>query len=524
MSFCQVRWAQEISKYHFWIDYCQRKANGAGDALSHVLQQDDEEKANFWAENTQIIHCLQFSLTNASISGLNTMFSGFLPQHQVFICGTYVLPQLWRFWSTFWNELANERPYEASINSKRLRLQELQKANREAQELRQQKANSYEEINEIFYHQGLPFVLKAIWTELISRHHNNLLAGYFGIKKTRKFLAQKYYWLILHHNIEVYVKGCNLCLASKVVCHKPYSDLQLLPVLTHQLKHLLMDFMTGLPVSIHWKKDGYNSILVIVNWLTKMVNYKPVKITFNALGLAEVIIDVVVRHHGLKDSIITNRGSFFTSKFWSSLCYFLGIQRRLSTAFYLQTDSQTERQNSTMKAYLQDFINFEHNDWARLLPMAEFAYNNAKNSSTGHTPFKLNCGYHPCIFFEKNTDPRSQSKSANKLSAELEDLMTICQENLYHAQELQKRAYNKGVKSRNYVSIDKVWLNSKYSKTKCNQKLDAKFFRPFRVLHPVGKQVYKLEFLKWWRMHNVFHVSLLDQNTTRKERVDERVK
>ena len=95
-----------------------------------------------------------------------------------------------------------------------------------------------------------------------------------------------------------------------------------------------MDFMTGLPVSIDWKRDSYNSILVIVDWLTKMVHYKPVKITFNAPGLAEVIIDVVVYHHRLPNSIVTNRGSFFNLKFWSSLCYFLGIKRRLSTAFY----------------------------------------------------------------------------------------------------------------------------------------------------------------------------------------------
>ena len=88
-----------------------------------------------------------------------------------------------------------------------------------------------------------------------------------------------------------------------------------------------MDFITGLPVSIDWKKDNYNFILVIVNWLTKMVYYKLVKITLNAPGLAEVIIDVVVRHHGLPDLIVTDRGSLFTSKFWSSLCYFLGIKQ-----------------------------------------------------------------------------------------------------------------------------------------------------------------------------------------------------
>ena len=66
-------------------------------------------------------------------------------------------------------------------------------------------------------------------------------------------------------------------------------------------------------------------------------------------------------------------------------------------------------------------------------------------------------------------------------------------------------------------------MNSKYIKTKRNRKLEAKFFGPFRVLHPVGKQAYKLKLPKQWRIHNVFHVFLLKQNTTRKERVDKRV-
>ena len=60
-----------------------------------------------------------------------------------------------------------------------------------------------------------------------------------------------------------------------------------------------------------------------------------------------------------------------------------------------------------MEAYLRVFVNFEQKDLARLLPIVEFAYNNAKNYSTGHTPFELNCGYHPCVSSEKNTDPRS---------------------------------------------------------------------------------------------------------------------
>ena len=151
--------------------------------------------------------------------------------------------------------------------------------------------------------------------------------------------------------------------------------------------------------------------------------------------------------------------------------------------------------------------------------MAEFAYNNAKNASTSYTPFELNCGYHFRMSYEEDVDSCSQSKSADELSAEFRELIIVCRENLYHTQELQKRAYDKEVKPRSYALGKKIWLNSKYIKIRRNRKLEAKFFRPFRVFHPVEKQAYKLELPKKWRIHDVFHVSLLKQDTTRKERV-----
>ena len=128
---------------------------------------------------------------------------------------------------------------------------------------------------------------------------------------------------------------------------------------THYWKDLLMDFVIGLPILTNEKRNSYDSILVIINWLTKIVYYMLIIVTINAPGLAKVIINVVMRHHGLLDSIITNQRLFFTSKYWLLLYYFLGIKRRLSIAFHLQTNSQIERQNSTIEAYLWVFVNFE---------------------------------------------------------------------------------------------------------------------------------------------------------------------
>ena len=235
----------------------------------------------------------------------------------------------------------------------RLRLQELQSKNKQAQKFRvEQLVKDQQDIKGVLYYQGFLYVPEIIWTKLISKHHNNPLIGYFDIKKIQELVAQKYPQPIICHNVDNYIMGYNIFLALKIVRHKPYNNLQSLPIPIYCQKDLLIDFVTDLPILTNWKRDSYNSILVIIDRLTKLIHYKLVKIIINALGLAEIIINVVVRYHGLSDSIVTDWGLFFTSKFWLSLYYSLGIKQKLSTAFYSQTDGQTQRQNNTIEAYL----------------------------------------------------------------------------------------------------------------------------------------------------------------------------
>ena len=102
--------------------------------------------------------------------------------------------------------------------------------------------------------------------------------------------------------------------------------------------------------------------------------------------------------------------------------------------------------------------------------------------------------------------------------------MIFCQKNFYHAQEHQKWAHDKGVKSKSHIRSEKLLLNSKYIKTKQNLKLKAKFFEPFRVLHSVRKQAYKLELFRKWKIYDVFYVSPLEQNTTRRGQVEKKIR
>lgn len=148
--------------------------------------------------------------------------------------------------------------------------------------------------NKVLNQENLPYVLDVLQIKLISRNYNDLLADHFGINKMQKLIIQKYYRPTFWANLEIYIKCCDICLSSKAMKHKPYNDLQLLLILTQWWKDLLIDFVTGLSISTNWKRDNYNLILVIVDWLTKMINYKSIKMTIDALGLLKVIQNLVV--------------------------------------------------------------------------------------------------------------------------------------------------------------------------------------------------------------------------------------
>ena len=168
LSSRQVRWAQELSCYHFQIDYCQGKAKGAANALSRYPQRSAEEEEFLRTENVKILHRLQSSLSNASLLGLSTL-AKLLPLHRILICGTQVLPQLRQFWDTFRAELDAEGPYQVSIGAMRLKLSELQESDDKPRKIRSERLkNDYEEVDRVLHHQGLLFVPEAIRTELIS--------------------------------------------------------------------------------------------------------------------------------------------------------------------------------------------------------------------------------------------------------------------------------------------------------------------------------------------------------------------
>ena len=138
LSSRQVCWAQELSRYHFQIDYRKGKVNAAADALSRFPQRSQDEENELRAENGWIRHRLQNLLINASLAELSLLASSSSSLashlHQVLIWGTYVLLQLQQFWYGLQKELAQEGPYV--VGGMRLRLHKLQAKDKYACKLR----------------------------------------------------------------------------------------------------------------------------------------------------------------------------------------------------------------------------------------------------------------------------------------------------------------------------------------------------------------------------------------------------
>ena len=146
-----------------------------------------------------------------------------------------------------------------------------------------------------------------------------------------------------------------------------------MPIPEWKWERIAMDFVVGLPKTL----GKYDSICVIVDRLTKSAHFIPVKVTYNAEKLAKLYILEIVRLHGVPLSIISDRGTQFTSKFWRTLHAELGTRLDLSTAFHPQTDGQFERTIQVLEDMLRACVIEFGGHWDNFLPLAEFSYNNS---------------------------------------------------------------------------------------------------------------------------------------------------
>ena len=174
-----------------------------------------------------------------------------------------------------------------------------------------------------------------------------------------------------------FICNCEQCVKNKPSRHKLYRQAQQIDLPEALWETIMMDFVVKLPKSTDpATKVVYDSILVVVDKLTKYTHLVLWKESGTTNKLASVLLRELVSHQGLPKTIISDQDKLFTSKFWNTWTRQLGIDTRMSTAYHPQTDRQTEWTNQTMEQYLQHYINHQQDNWVELLPIAQFVYNN----------------------------------------------------------------------------------------------------------------------------------------------------
>ena len=123
---------------------------------------------------------------------------------------------------------------------------------------------------------------------------------------------------------------------------------------------------------------GHDSMVVFVDKLNKMIHIRATTKTVTAPELAQLYLEAVFSHHGLSTTLISDRGTQFTSLFWKSLFSCFKTKLAMSIAYHPESDSQTEHANRTIEDMLRAFTLEEQEEWDHLLPLVEFSYNNCQ--------------------------------------------------------------------------------------------------------------------------------------------------
>ena len=163
-----------------------------------------------------------------------------------------------------------------------------------------------------------------------------------------------------------------------------------------------MDFIKKLPMS-----DGSDTILVIIDCLTKQLIFIQTVDTIMSPMLAELFILHVFSKHGVPSHVTSDCGTEFVSAFFCSLGKVLDMKLHFTSGYHPEGNGQTERTNQTLEQYPRVYCNYQQSNWSNLLPIAEFAYNNAPNAMTGLSPFYTNKGYHPNLSVHPEQDVAS---------------------------------------------------------------------------------------------------------------------
>jgi len=217
-----------------------------------------------------------------------------------------------------------------------------------------------------------------------------------------------------------------------------------------------MDFIEQLPSS-----SGFTAILVVIDQLSKQAIFIPTHNIITSPELAQLFLLHVFTKHGVPTHVTSDQGSEFVLHFFQSLGKALDMKLHFTSGYHPEGDRQTKRANQTLEHYLRMYCNYQQDNWLDLLPLAEFAYNNAPSAMTGVSPFFMNKGYHLNLTVHPEHD--LSSAQAREYAVDLESLHEYLHEEMAAAQKrYQGPADARRSPAPNFKVGDQVFVKAKY--------------------------------------------------------------
>ena len=390
---------------------------------------------------------------------------------------------------------------QANKNSPSLEAQRIQARNNSLDyELRQ---------NKLFF-QGrlvIPLEPPELRASLIRHIHEQPCVAHAGIGKMKLLIGRKYYWKAMGTDIQRYISNCR-CTRMKARRDKTPGFLKPLPIPSRPYQHLTMDF-TELPLD----EDGHDFALVVMDRLSKKPLSVPCHKTITAKGLAALFLVHWVRHFGMPDSIVSDRGAQFVSVFWQELCRILGTKVKLTTAYNPNVDGQTEVMNQYIKQRLRPFCSYYQDNWGRLLPLMDIAQLTLPHESLGNvSPFQVLNGYEARTSWDMDNPrpPRSATEKLNRdealhLASRAKEVVEYAQSSIAQQQTKMERLANLHRRPVDWEVGDEVLVSTKNWKLdRPSRKLSDKWYGPVKVVDKVGES-WKLDLPADWSIHPIFH-------------------
>lgn len=253
--------------------------------------------------------------------------------------------------------------------------------------------------------------------------------------------------------------------------------------------------------------------MVVVDRLSKYSYFAPLPTSFNALRVANLFIDSVVKHHGFPKNLVSDRDFVFINDMWEEMLSLSGTKLHFTTAYHLQSDGQTEVWNRGLERYMRAFTADRPNKWANFLPWAGLALNCFHHEGSGVSPFTALYGRQPPLLVAAPPSTHTPPDVAVSIRQQGK-LLVALQKNL---EKVQQRMRNSANKHRMHVEFEvgeRVLLKLRlyrqlYVAKPLSTKLSRRYYGPFNVVERIGPVGYCLKLPEGSRVHNVFHVNLL---------------